>query len=163
MPELWTLWSYSYCIQQNKMLCIIFFVHSLCILALPCIIDEFYILINWNQMNSLTTPTRLGGNGNVSFTFEVCMCACKCEWVAWPWKLSVWMNILNWTMLNCGVWKRMSGQAKGDEYCNHVNIYLSKQNVNILFYSFYQGLLFQCKCEPIIYILWVASILWISA
>lgn len=34
----------------------------------------------------------------------------------------------------------MSGQAKGDKYCNHVNIYLSKQNVNILFYSLYQGL-----------------------
>lgn len=48
---------------------------------------------------------------------------------------------------------------QGRKYCNHVNIYLSKQNVNILFYSLHQGLLFQCKCEPIIFILCVASIL----
>lgn len=46
----------------------------------------------------------------------------------------------------------MSGQARG-KYCNHVNIYLSKQNVNILFYSLHQGLVFLCKCEPIIFIL----------
>lgn len=134
------------------MLCIIFFVHSLCILALPCIIDEFSILIDRFKANELLNYTHTPFEEMEMWVWLLrCACVRACVWGAWPWKLSVWMNILNWTMLNCGVWKRMSGQAKGDKYCNHVNIYLSKQNVNILFYSFYQGLLFQCKCEPIIY------------
>ena len=152
MLELWTVWSYSYCIKQKeKMLfIIIFFVHLLCILALPCIINEFYILIDKVKSNEFLKYTPRAFRGDVSLTFEVC--ACMCVWGTRPWKLSVSVTILNWTMLNCSAWKRMYGQAKG-EYCNHVNIYLSKQNVNILFYILYQGLLFQCKCEPIICIL----------
>lgn len=41
------------------------------------------------------------------------------------------LSILNWIMLN---FKQMSGQAKGG-YCNHVNISLHKQNVNIVIVS----------------------------
>lgn len=106
--------------SKNKMLCIILFsVHLLCILALPCIIiNEFYILIDKvKSKNSLTTPTRLSQKWKCELDFwGVCARACVCVWGARPWKLSVgeyWVNILNWTMLNCLAWKRMSGQAKG--------------------------------------------------
>lgn len=118
MPELWTLWSYSYCIQQkqNALYHFIFSVHLLCILAHPCIINEFYILIDKvkKQMNSLTTPTRLSRKWKCELNFwVVCVCVHVCVWGAWPWKLFVRVNILNWTMLNCLAWKRMSGQATG--------------------------------------------------
>lgn len=155
MPELWTLWSYSYCIQQKQeMLCIILFsVHLLCILALLCIINEFYILIDKVKSNEFLNYTHTPFKEmkcELDF-WVVCACVHVCMW-GLAMEAYVWVNILNWTMLNCLAWKRMSWQARG-KYSNHVNIYLSKQNVNILFYSLHQGLLFQCKCEPIIFIL----------
>lgn len=125
MPELWTLWSESYCIprKQNALYHCIFFFCSLTLYFSPsCIINEFYILIDKFKSSSLTIPTGL----------------LKWKWWAWLWRVCVcleadWANILNWTMLNW-VWKRMFRSARGRgvilQPCQY--LYSSKLNVNVV-------------------------------
>ena len=56
------------------MLCIILvFVHSLCILALPCIINEFYILIDKVKSKEFLNYTHAPFK-----EMEMLLCVCVC-------------------------------------------------------------------------------------
>lgn len=63
----------------------IFFNHLLCILALPCIINEFYILIDEVKIKktSLTSPTRLSRKCKCELLC-VCVCMSMCVSEALP-------------------------------------------------------------------------------
>lgn len=104
--------------KKQKMLLSFYFPCSLALyFSLPCIIIEFYILIDkikWNE--SLITPTGLSRNMEMWVLHLRGSCVCVSAhvrvYVSRPMKRPVWLNIFNWTMLDCLAWKRMSGLAK---------------------------------------------------
>lgn len=143
-PELRTWWPFSFVIKQKQekkkaLYHLRFFVQPLCILALPCIINEFYIFIDKVKSKEILNYTHAPFR-------EMEMWAFVCVRVSEARRGSC-LNILNWTMWNWWAWKRTGKIVRPCQY------FLKQAECEYFVLQPLSGTsLFQCKCEPIIFI-----------
>lgn len=78
----------------------------------------------------------------------MCVCVRACvEEVIGPWKQVCWGEYFKLDCVELSSMEEDVCAGQRGEYCNHVNIYLHKQNVNIFVLQLPSGTCFQCKCE----------------